>query len=347
MKRCRIISLIITVTILTTGLSAQNDGRISENIILFGDRSFPPVVLDSERGWIPIAAVDWNSLDIEMPLEGVTRRWRLRTTYEHSRSSGPSTVQIRLRGPVAGQTFTHPWSEGADRKVDAYSNWFEDAEALMGREGRGYVEARLVAPPRAPLSGKLYSVTLEAWDAELESEQAVESPAGPDVQLAYTRPLPMARSGKSPAAPADKDAEDPELGIERALEFALSFVEACLIGDLPSYYRTQASQVRSLDDGMAVAKYRLNPPRGIPGIVGLEDYKRRYDYRIYDASVFSELFPEWFDTERPWIPNENSFLFMGHRDRLSGAFPEGVDYLVFLVETDQKGNWSVVARPGY
>ena len=343
MNRCRIIFIIISVTYLTTSLSAQNDGQISESIVLFGDGSVPPVILDSEQSWIPIAAIDWDSRVIDSPHEGVTRRWRLRTNYEYTHSSGPSTIQIRLRGAAAGQTFTHPWSDGADRKADAYSNWFEDTDSSLGRAGRGYVEARLIAPPRVPLTGKLFSITLEAWDTNHESDQGVDFPIGPDVQLAYARPLPMVWQEKSPTVPTD---EDPEISLEKALVFALSFVEACLIGDLPSYYRAQADQVRSLDDGMAVAKYRLNPPRGIPGIADLEDYRRRYDYKIYDTAVFSRLFPEWFDTSRPWIPNENSFLFMGHRNRYSGAFTEGVDFLVFLVEVDQEGNWSVVARPG-
>ena len=130
--------------------------------------------MDSEQGWTPIAAIDWDSRDIDSPLEGVTRRWRLRTNYEYTHSSGPSTIQIRLRGAAAGQTFTHPWSDGADRKADAYSNWFEDTDSSLGRAGRGYVEARLIAPPRVPLTGKLFSITLEAWDTNHEFDQGVD-----------------------------------------------------------------------------------------------------------------------------------------------------------------------------
>lgn len=327
-------------------LSAQENGNISESVILFGDGTAPPVLIDSERGWIPIAAIDWDDRDIDIPGLDEGRRWRLKTSYEHARSSGPATIQVRLRGPVTGPTFTHPWSEGADLKAEAYSNWFEDTESIVGSGGRGYVEVRLIAPPRTPLSGKLHSITLEAWDYNHNPERAAETASGPNVNLAYAKPLPMARVENSPAAAADFDAENPDIGPEAALAFSLSFVEACLTGDLPAYYRTQADPVRSLDDGKAVAKYRLNPPRGIPGIADLDDYKRRYEYKIYDSSIYGELFPEWFDTSRPWIPGEKSFLFMGHRDRYSGAFPDGVDYLVFLVEADSEGNWKVMARPG-
>jgi hypothetical protein len=341
---CRNFLLVITFMALSAALSAQDNGRFSESVILFGDGSAPPAELDSERGWVPVAAVDWDSRGIVLPGQDDTRRWRLKTNYEHGRSSGPATVQVRLRGPVTGPTFTHPWSEGADRKADTYSNWFEDTESIVGREGRGYVEVRLIAPPRTPLSGRLHSITLEAWDYNTNTEQAVETPAGPVVQLAYARPLPTARqsSGNS----ANENAVNPELGPEAAMAFSLSFVEACLIGDLPSYYRIQSDPIRSLDDGMAIAKYKLNPPRGISGITGLDDYKRRYDYKIFSAAVYSDLFPEWFDISRPWIPGENSYLFMGHKDRFPAAFPEGVDYLVFLIEPDDEGNWRVVARPG-
>ncbi len=342
----RIILFNILLLIIAFGLQAENNEQLTKSIVLFGYGAEPPVSLDSSRGWTPIASIDWESNDMAPPAAGVSRRWRLHTSYEHSRSSSPATVQIRLR--TAAQqtpTFTHPWSQGADIKADVYSNWYEDIDSISGWDGRGFVEARFITPPRTPVNGKLFSITLEAWDIHIESERATES-SGPDVQLAYARPLPTLRVVNSPASRADYDAENPALSAEAALDFALSFVEACLTGDLPAYYRSQADPVRSLDDGRAMAKYRQTPPRGIPGITGLSDYKRRYDYRLYDSDAFGDLFPEWFDTSRPWIPNENSFLFMGHRDRLPGVYPEGVDYLVFLLEADADGNWLVAARPG-
>ncbi|MCK5734974.1 MAG: hypothetical protein KAH21_00795, partial [Spirochaetaceae bacterium] len=307
--------------------------------------SAPPVVLDSERGWTIISSIDWDSINITPRMNGVERKWRLYTSYEHSRSSSPSTVQIRFRNASTIPTFTHPWSEGADVKADVYSNWYEGENSLLVQSGSTLIEARFISPPRTPITGKLYTIKLEAWDNRLDSEQAVES-TGPVVQLAYARPLPTARFGKSPASPADENAENPELSAEAAMTFALGFVEACINGDLPAYYRSQSDPVRSLDDGKAMARYRLNPPRGIPGIVNLDDYKRRYNYKIYSSESYKELFPEWFDASRPWIPNENSYLFLGHQDRLSGNNPEGVDYLVFLVEADSNGKWSVAARPG-
>lgn len=320
---------------------AQTADHLSGSIRLFGGDSAPPVFLESEKGWTPIGVFDLDSDGMPSAEDGTTRRWRLETSYEHARSSGPVTLQIRLRGNEGGAVFTHPWSEGADRLADAYSNWFEESVASLSAGGKGYVEARLIAPPRTPLTGRLYSVSMEIWDRR-EGETGRE-PAGPAVQLAYARPLPTDRP--SPSDPSDQDAEDPERGAEAALAFSLEFVESCLTGDLPAFYRSQADPIRGLDDGKAMARYRLNPPRSIPGVTNLDEYKRRFDYSIHSASDLVDLFPEWFSEDRPWNPGDNAFLFMGHRDRLGGAFPEGVDYLVFLVEPVEGEGWRVVARP--
>ena len=329
------------IMLLPTLLIGQNSDRLTGSIVLFGGDSAPPVYLESEKGWTPIAAFDLDESAILSPEDGALRRWRLETSYEHARSSGPATLQIRLRGAEGDPVFTHPWSEGADRMAEAYSNWFEDAALSLSSTGRGYLEARLIAPPRTPLTGKLYSVSIEAWD---RSEQVDNrGPAGPAVQLAYARPLPTGRPG--PTDRADQDAEDPRLNAEAALEFSLTFVESCLIGDLPVFYRSQGDPVRSLDDGKAMPRYRLTPPSSIPGVSSIDDYRRRFDYSIRPVSDLTELFPEWFDSSRPWTPGENAFLFMGSRDRMGSASPSQVGYLVFLVEPDEEGNWKVAARP--
>ncbi len=337
--------IIILFAVLISGLFSEEGMILADSIVLFGTDSAPPAALDSRRGWTELSSIDWEKLGISPAESGVIRKWRLHTTYDYSRSSSPVTVQVRLRSASNVPTFTHPWREGADNDADVYSNWFEEKDSFLGEDGRFFVEARFITPPRTPVTGRLYTVTLEAWDSRSSGENSVES-AGPEVHLAYARPLPMERNSKGPASRQDQDADNPELSPEAAMQFALSFVEACVTGDLPSYYRSQADPVRSLDDGKAMARYRLNPPTGIPGITDIEDYRRRFNYKIYASDTFRELFPEWYEPSRPWIPGENAFLFMGHQDRLSAANPEGVDYLVFLVEADAEGYWKVVARPG-
>ena len=337
MKRISILNVLFILLIM--GIYPEDKGHLSGSLVLLGSDSAPPVILDSDRGWTGIATIDWDSLQLPVLYSNSSRKWRLHTSYEHSRAGGQTTIQIRIRNPESAPVFTHPWSEGTDVQADVYSNWYEDENASLIQEGRSLVEARFISPPRTPVSGKLYSLTLEAWDTPPTTEKSAES-AGPAVQLAYARPLPTGRPAEH-----SRDAVNPDLTPEAAMRFALDFVNACITGDLPAYYRSQADPVRSLDDGKAMPRYRMNPPERIPGVAAIEDYKRRYDYKIYPETVYRELFPEWFDPSRPWIPGENSYLFLGHQDRLSGTNPEGVDYLVFLIEADSEGNWKVVGRP--
>lgn|GEM_PF-655205 len=320
---------------LNLSLFPDDGGRLAKRITLFGTDLNTPIEISSEKGWIPLSAIDWDSSGIEQHSNLQETKWRLRTSYEHSRASGPSTMQIRLRGTTMGPTFTHPWSEGADRKVAAYSNWFEFSSQSIKMSGRGYIEARLISPPRIPLSARIYSVILEAWETVPTKGMA------PEVRLSYANPLPR----ESPAAPADLNAVNPKLEPLAAESFALSFVEACLTGDLSKYFNAQSDPVRLLDTGKAVAKYKQRPPSSIEGVGTLEDYKSMYDYKLYDAGAISRLFPEWFDVERPWIPGRNSYLFMGHLNKNGKRLPPEIDYLVFLIEADENGDWKVVGRP--
>jgi len=317
-------------------LFSEDEGRLAKKIILFGAKTNTPIEINSERGWTPLAAIDWDSNEIVQYSELQETRWRLRTSYEHGRASGPSTMQIRLRGVTIGPTFTHPWSEGLDRRIDAYSNWFDFSDQSTEFSGRGYIEARLITPPRIPLSAKIHSVALEAW--EITPSEKMK----PDVMLSYANSLRR----ESPAASADAGATNPKLNPLAAEDFALDFVEACITGDFSEYFNFQANPIRLLDTGNAVAKYKQNPPRGIKGVGTLEDYKNMYNYKLYNVDEINQLFPEWFDENRPWVPGENSYLFMGHLSKKGGRLPSEIDYLVFLIEADEEGNWKVVGRPG-
>jgi len=319
-------------------LAGEERSRLAKEIPLFGGTSASPLRLESDRGWVSVAAIKWDASNSDFLSAENRKKWRLRTSYEHEHAAGQASLQIRLRGIDPGPTFTHPWNVSAVRRSIAYSNWFEEQEnGRVEMGGTCYVEARLIAPPHTALFGSLFEVTLEVWEED-SAIGASEIPA-PNVHLAYARPLPHA-SSRSETHPRSGN-----VSMEASLDFALSFVEASLHGDLASYFRLQANPVRSLDDGTAMAKYRLAPPKSIPGINTIEDYKRHFDYRLYDSNTIRELFPEWFYKDRPWIPSENAYLFMGHRERLRNQLPEGIDYLVFIVEPDSTGKWRVVARP--
>ena len=176
------------------------------------------------QGWVPVAILDLGKTDIREP--AISKRWRLLSRYEYNGVGGPATLQVRFRGPIAGPTFTHPWTEGTDITSEAYSNWFEDRDnnKIISSE-RLYVDARLIAPPRTPLTGKLYGIILEVWDnEEIESKHkypADTNIADAGVRYAYSQPL-----GTAPfKLPPKKEYSESD-----ALEFALSFVNSCSYG---------------------------------------------------------------------------------------------------------------------
>ena len=321
------------------GFLFAEEGRsiLIDEVLIFGEKN-PPAVLESTRGWINVGTVNLaGGGRIESPGERVRRRWRVRTVYEHARSGGAAALQLRIRDNSANAVFTHPWSERVDRGAESYSNWYEESGGAVRLENLRVIEARLIAPPRTPLTATLYTVTIEAWE-RLPADEAA-NPGYPDIQLAYSRPLPNGND-KRIADDADS-ADDPN----EAMAFALSFVEAALTGDLARYYRFQADTLRSLDNGNSAARYRQPPPAAMQGVDSIDEYKRRFDYRVYDSTIFRELFPEWFDDSRTWRPGENTYLFMGNRSRLGESISKDVDFLTFLVGRNEEGEWRVIARP--
>lgn len=342
--------LILALGAMIPGILFAEERRsiLIDEVLIFGEKN-PPAILESTRGWMNVGTVDLRTRGVEAPGEGVRRRWRVKSVYEHPRSGGAAALQLRIRDNSADAVFTHPWSERADRGAESYSNWYEEMGEAVELENLRVIEARLVAPPRTPLTATLYTVTIEAWD-RLPADEAVQ-PVYPDIQLAYARPLPGEDEAGAPddgAGRADARVNtqvNTRADANEAMDFALSFVEAALTGDLAGYYRSQADPLRSLDDGGAAARYRQAPPAAMRGVDSIDEYKRRFDYRVYDADTFSELFPEWFDDSRAWTPGRDTYLFMGNRSRLGERIPEEVDFLTFLVGRDEFGDWKVIARP--
>lgn len=320
------------IMLAVTSLVFGDDAHVLQagTLTVFSTDKTPPFILDSSREWIAIAVIEWDEIERNHEKTNTARRWRLRSRYEHQRSSGPATVQIRIRSNSGISVFTHPWAQSADRTAESYSNWFEDPKRLVDSGSRSIVEAKLIAPPRTALQGALYAVSLEAWDIVLDASGPKRQ--GLPVNLAYARSLPAI--------------QDERHGPKEALEFALEFVNYCLTGDLASFYRVQAETVHLLGNGRAVKKYRLPPPTGIQGIDSLEEYKRRFDYKLYDAETFGSMFTEWISDSRKWIPGPNSYLFIGNKDVFKESNLDHVDFLVFLIDLDKTGEWKIVARPG-
>ena len=162
--------------------------------------------------------------------------------------------------------------------------------------------------------------------------------------MAYASPLPFRPSaGPADAGSAAASAQAPSRSA--AARFALDFVSSCLAGDLAAYYRAQSDTLRYLDDGSAVAKYRMPPPASIPGVENLQDYEKRFAWRLYAPDEYRGIFPEWFSPDRPWVPGDDDYLFLGHQERGGGSPSSSADYLVFLVSPTADGGWTVAARP--
>lgn len=334
MARGKLGLVLILLVFIAVSTAAGNEAVLSDELLLFGTEGTQPIHLDSNHGWILVGTIDWPQSWLSSSAE--VRRYRLRSRYEHASSGAPSTIQIRTRNQSAVSVFTHPWAQSAESSSESYSNWYEDFDGKI-EGGQSLVEARLISPPRTPIAGKLYSVTLETW-IPVETRKDSRSEA-PNVQLAYTRPLPIFRE-KEPIQSRDEMPGE-------ALEFALEFVEASIKGDLAVFYRSHAQKISSLADGSIHSKYHVIPPEEIPGIENIDDYRRRFDYKLYDRMTFKTLFPEWFDESRQWIPPEDAYLFIGHRDRQDRAELRDIDYLVFMTARNEDGDWKIVARPEF
>ena len=318
--------MVISISI----ISAQSS-ILAGRIEIFGKAQTPPVHLESENGWTPITTLDWSALALSSG--NATRRWRLSTSYEHAASTGPATIQIRFRDGSTSPVFTHPWSEGRHPLDATESNWYQGAMDALSSGGRSLVEARLVAPPRTPLSGTLYSVTLEAWEEEI-----VVRPKE-NLRLAAARPI-----GTDQMLPSAKPSEK---SLDAATHFALQFLKSCLEGDLPTYYRNQSDTVHSLADGRVLSKYRTRPPAPIPGVENLADFTQEFSYGIHPVDDVRALFPDWFSSERDWVPTSETYLFLGQEFGASLTIPQEVDYLAFLVGKDEEGEWKVLGRPKF
>ena len=311
---------------------------LSADITLFDNQGMQPVLLDSNRDWIPIGSIDSNQLELLSKTSMEGQRFRLRSRYEHQSSGGPSTIQVRARNQSGVYVFTHPWAQSADSNSEFYSNWYEDGQGGMGKSP-SIIEARLIAPPRTPIVGKLYSISMEAWTLVKKNEKSPELGSG--VQLAHSRPLPIIQPG------VERESDYNSSHADEALDFALNFIEASISGDLAAFYRAHSAHIHSLEDGKSHNKYRLSPPKILAGINSLDDYRRRFNFKLYNEETFQAMFPEWFDSSREWVPPQDAYLFMGHQDRLKIANISEIDYLVFMISKDISGEWKIIARPEF
>ena len=311
--------------------------------VLFEDRGTNPVVVTDDRGWVDIGKADLGDF-FRVPVSDSEsiRKWRVVVKYLDENRTGQTTLQIRLRGEGYTTLFTLPWNNISSVPSEQESNWYM-ADRMNPQNFLSVCSARLITPPGTVEPGKIYKITLEAWDFTKAEERKTYSYN--DTLLASSRLLsPLGQQQTHEIGQEPLKGDDPYSSV-KAEEFALEFVEASLYGDLPSFYRALDNEIHTLSDGQRHSKFIINPPEGVNSAWSMEDYKRDYEYRIYSYEEYAALFPEWFADDRSWTPDRRCFLFMGNKVK-EGSFPffSQEDLLVFMVRRQESG-WKVIARP--
>lgn len=306
--------------------------------ILFEDGN--PVIVTDDRGWVDVAKTDLSYF-FRTPTahSDSMRKWRVVVTYMDENRTGQTTLQVRLRGEGYTTLFTLPWNQVQSVPSNVESNWYM-ADRMNPQNFISQCSARLITPPGSIQPGKIYRIVLESWEFTPVKENKTYSYN--DTLLASTGLIrPMGQQNRETAKGA---ADDPYSAL-KAEEFSLEFVEASLYGDLPAFYRALDNEIHSLSDGFNHSKFIINPPEGVNSAWSMEDYKRDYEYKIYQYDEYADLFPEWFAKDRDWTPDRRTFLFVGNKVK-EGAFPffTQEDLLVFMVRQQEEG-WKVIARP--
>jgi len=335
----------ILLTVLLTGLIfslSAEEGELTGRFTLYDSQNYQPFFINSDGGWIDIGQIYPDDLSgLTPPPPGTMRKWRVRTTYIDESSQGQSTLQVKLRqnnrnSPV----FTLPWTERASRWQEKDSNWYIPYSAAGGiLEQNAVLSVRLIAPPRTATPGKVYKIELEAWDFLDPGRSTEETP--PEIRMAFSSPAALAAP-----EPVNRRVSESagRTSLEKAEGFSLDFVENCLEGNLPGFYKSLDDQIRSLDTGLARSRYSVPPPAADLSGYTMRDYKANYRYHMYDYDQYVELFPEWTAPDRRWKPDRNCYLFLG-----TEVVPGGKDFmkgqnLVFMVRYNE-GEWKIIGLP--
>ncbi len=321
-------------------LSAREDGgTLAGSVVLFNSHSYQPFLVNSDGGWTDIKQIyaeDFST--IPSPLPGVTRKWRVKTSYiDESTQIGQSTLQVKL-GQIETDdaVFTLPWTEKASRWQEKNSNWYIPySDNGMITDGGARLSVRLIAPPRTSAPGKIFKIELEAWDFPFDGSGYEDS--RPSLQMAYSSPaqLLVPESGNTREAVSKRD---------EARDFSLEFVNNNIEGNLPAFYKALSTNLRVLDTGLSQSRYRIAPPSTDLSGYTLADYKKNYRYHIYSYDEYAELFPQWFAAGRRWSPDRECYLFLGTEVQPGmNDFMQGSN-LVFMVRPEE-GSWKIIALP--
>lgn len=341
--------LIILIGFFITATALISESISEETLIfstvLYGNENDTPFNLNSDNDWVDISTIDTARINsLEDPQDGITRKWRIKSTYSDKTIAGQSTVQVKLRTnsrkiPI----FTLPWSEGGNGWKENYSNWFQtDFEGhlpLLGDSGVSSV--RLIAPPGSSIPGLIYKIELEAWDINIvEKDENILS----IIQRASMNVIPEIRAVNLEASDKEKRLQRKVPDKEQALSFALTFINDSLNDDLPAFYSSLNETVYSLETGNGDSKFRVNPPQNNYSGFTLSDYSNSYETKIYQYSEYIKMFPQWINENRRWKPDRNTFLFHGStlKEGKEAVLSDGL-FVFMCKQIDDE--WKLVAIP--
>ncbi|MDC7234001.1 MAG: hypothetical protein PQJ58_12280 [Spirochaetales bacterium] len=335
--------LVLLIALIPFAVSAQSaEGTAAGSITLYNSHSSQAFRLNSDEGWKEIRQIfaeDFNA--IQPPLPGMSRKWRVVTSYvDESSQIGQSTLQVKLgQYNSKDAVFTLPWTEKASRWQEKESNWFIPYSGNgMIMEGTATLSVRLVAPPRSAAPGKVYKIELEAWD--FPSDEEIRENTSPTLQMAFSSPAEL----MVPNNRELRSLNEKQNARSEAQDFALKFIESKIDGNLPAFYKALSNDLKVLETGYSLSRYRIAPPASDLSRYTMADYKRNYRYHIYSYDEYAELFPQWFEPGRRWSPDRSCYLFLG-TEVLPGRsdFMAGENLVFMLKQVD--GQWSIIALP--
>jgi hypothetical protein len=341
--------LILLIGFFITVTQAMSENTAEETLVfrttLFGNENDVPFNLNSDNDWTDISLIDTQAINsLEKPADGVSRRWRVKTSYAENTVAGQSTLQIKLRtNAEKTPIFTLPWSVGQNGWKENYSNWFQTEfdgqKPLLGE--RGVSSVRLIAPPGSSSPGMIYKIVLEAWDVrETKPEENIQSV----IQRASLQVIPEIKAVNIEASDKVKRLERKEADTDQALNFALTFINDSLTGDLPAFYSSLNDTVYSLETGNGDSKFRVHPPQNSYSGFSLSDYTDTYETKIYKYSEYSRIFPQWIEEGRRWNPDRNTYLFHGSALKEGKEAVLSDEILVFMCKLIE-GEWKLIAIP--
>ncbi len=338
----KLTTLLLMATLSLTIPAQEEYGTLSGSYTLYDSQDYQPVYINSDGGWIDIGQVYSEEVkNLLPPPAGTLRKWRLKTTYIDESPQGQSTLQIKLRqSGESSPVFTLPWTEQGSRWQEKNSNWYipysSDGRLL---DKNATLCVRLIAPPRSSSPGKVYKIELEAWDFTDSSLEA--SDTKPEIRMAFSSPAAL--MSPDPARTASPPLQEGETR-EKALAFSLEFVRYNIEGNLPGFYKSLDDQIHILNTGLNQSKYRVAPPASDLAGYTVADYKESYRYHLYSYKEYAALFPDWINSSRNWVPDENCYLFLGTEVKFGREdFMKGQN-LVFMVEFVE-GEWKITGIP--